>query len=583
MKFEVVLLFSLFFTAICTQPKASVTPESQNSSYWRKDHTMFSNYTSEVLYSSSKSFCVSNQPIQCPLWAYCDNTDGTCKWKNTDAIVMDLEGNHTFILSCYCLTNNAVMNTTEVGLCLYNCDYMGKSKSEIYLDYSLLSYNYSSLDYTMCGKYNRTGTLCGKCINNTFMQVYSYNMSCISCGSSFSNWIKYIVIVYIPLTLFCAVIMMLRINIPSSQIQGYVFFCQILSCPIFARTIFIYLGVRENSGHFKMAQLLGTLYGIWNLDFFRLLNLGICFQVNPLTNLSLDFAVAVYPLLLIVLTYVLTLLHDSNFRPVVKISKPFKAIFSIFVTNWDIKTSTIDAFATFLYLSNVKFLSVCFDLLVPVQVCDTSGNGSCKWAVFYDATVPYLSHVHLPYAILAMFVLLLFVIGPILILIIYPFLVCQKCLVLIPRRWQLALYVFVDSYQGCYKDGTEPGTRDCRWFSAVPFLVRFIIFSVYGAVILSPFLAYCIVILVFTAALIIIVDPYKPQFKNYSNHLIVFILFLACTVTCALGMKCTSYVKTILFMVTCVIGLLNLFYISILILNWIISHRKIGCKKNSSN
>ena len=228
-------------------------------------------------------------------------------------------------------------------------------------------------------------------------------------------------------------------------------------------------------------------------------------------------------------------------------------------------------FATFLYLSN---LSVCFDLLVPVQVCDTSDNGSCKWAAFYDATVPYLSHVHLPYAVLELFVLLLFVIGPILILIIYPFLVCQKCLVLIPRRWQLALHVFVDSFQGCYKDGTEPGTRDCRWFPAVPFIVRFIIFSVYGAVILSSFLAYCIVILVFTAALTIIEDPYKPQFKHYSNHLIVFILFMACTVTCAEGLNYTSSVITLFFVVASVIGLLHLLYISVVILNWIISHRK---------
>ena len=39
------------------------------------------------------------------------------------------------------------------------------------------------------------------------------------------------------------------------------------------------------------------------------------------------------------------------------------------------------------------------------------------------------------------------------------------------------LHVFMDSFQGCYKDGTEPGTRDCRWFSAVPFIIRITILS----------------------------------------------------------------------------------------------------------
>ena len=563
----IVLFFSLLFVGINIQRNGTV----QNSSYW-KDNTLLSNHNSAALYSPSTPFCVGNKSNQCPSWAYCNKTDGTCKCfrKSTDAIICDSEGNRGYILSCYCLTHDAVMNKTEVGLCLYNCDSM----QNINVDYSILPYNESSLDYAMCGIYNRTGTLCGKCINNTYLQACSYDMSCISCRNSFSNWIKYFMVAYVPLTLFCIAVMMLRISIPSSQIQGYVLFCQILSSPIFVRAILIYLRVRGNSVPYKMIQLLGTLYGIWNLDFFRLLTLNICFEVSPLTVLSLDFFVAVYPLLLMILMYILTLLHDSNFKPVVKISKPFKAIFSLFVSNWDIKTSTIDAFTTFFYLSNIKFLSVCFDLLVPVQVCDTSGNGSCKWAVFYDATVPYLSNIHIPYAVLAMFIMLQFVTAPILILMFYPFSLCQKCLVLIPLRWQLALHVFVDSFQGCYKDGTDPGTRDCRWFSIVPFLVRYIIFIVYGAVVLSPFLVYFVMILVFTASLIIIVDPYKSQFEHYSNYLIVFILMLACIVTCALGLKYSLSIILLFYAVVCLIVLLHLVYMSVLILNWIVSHRK---------
>ena len=569
----ILLFFSLLFVAINIQRSATLTPELQNSSYW-KDNTVLSDHNSAALYSPSSSFCVGNQSNQCPSWAYCNKTDGTCKCfrKSTDAIICDSEGNHGFILSCYCLTHDAVMNKIEVGLCLYNCDYMGKN---INVDYSLLPYNESSLDYVMCGIYNRTGTLCGKCINNTYLQAYSYDMSCITCGNSFSNLIKYFIVAYVPLTLFCIAVMILRISIPSSQIQGYVFFCQILSSPIFLRNIFIYMRVRGNSAPFKIImQLFGTLYGIWNLDFFRLLTLDICFEVSPLTVLSLDFFVAVYPLLLMILMYILTLLHDSNFKPVVKISKPIKAIFSLFVSNWDVKTSTIDAFTTFFYLSNIKFLSVCFDLLVPVQVCDTSVNGSCKWAVFYDATVPYLSNEHIPYAVLAMFIMLQFVMAPILILIIYPFALCQKCLSLIPRRWQLALHMFVDSFQGCYKDGTDPGTRDCRWFSVVPFLVRYIIFIVYGAIVLSSFLMFFIMILVFTASLTIIVDPYKSQFKHYSNYLIIYILMLACVVTCAQGLDYGSSVIVLFYVVMCLIGLLHLVYMSVLVLNWIISHRK---------
>ena len=269
----ILLFFSLLFVAINIQRNATLTPELQNSSYW-KDNTVLSYHNSAALYSPSSSFCVGNQSNQCPSWAYCNKTDGTCKCfrKSTDAIICDSEGNHGFILSCYCLTHDAVMNKIEVGMCLYTCDYMGKNINVDY--YSLLPYNESSLDFAMCGIYNRTGTLCGKCINNTYLQAYSYDMSCITCGNSFSNLIKYFIVAYVPLTLFCIAVMILRISIPSSQIQGYVFFCQILSSPIILRNIFIYLRVRGDIAPFKIImQLFGTLYGIWNLDFFRLLTL----------------------------------------------------------------------------------------------------------------------------------------------------------------------------------------------------------------------------------------------------------------------------------------------------------------------
>ena len=34
-----------------------------------------------------------------------------------------------------------------------------------------------------------------------------------------------------------------------------------------------------------------------------------------------------------------------------------------------------------------------------------------------------------------------------------------------PFRWYII--IFVDSFQDCFKDGTEPGTCDCRWFASL--------------------------------------------------------------------------------------------------------------------
>ena len=85
--------------------------------------------------------------------------------------------------------------------------------------------------------------------------------------------------------------------------------------------------------------------------------------------------------------------------------------------------------------------------------------------------MPYFGEQHLPYAILAISVLVIFVVLPGVLLLLYPLQCFQKFLNLFPVRWYV-LYTFMDSILGCYKDGTQPGTRDCRWFASVFFFAR---------------------------------------------------------------------------------------------------------------
>lgn len=178
-----------------------------------------------------------------------------------------------------------------------------------------------------------------------------------------------------------------------------------------------------------------------------------------------------------ILSYVCIVLYDNNFRPFVVIWKPFQIILNYVRTNWDVRTSTIDVFATFFFLSNFKYLTISFDLLTPVKVYQlhSDGNLTYRWGLFYDATIPYFRSRHLPYAIIAIATLLLFTLLPVLLLILYPFRCFQKLLNLFPFRWYI-LHTFVDAFHGCYKDGTEEGTRDYRWFASLFFLMRFVFF-----------------------------------------------------------------------------------------------------------
>ena len=174
-----------------------------------------------------------------------------------------------------------------------------------------------------------------------------------------------------------------------------------------------------------------------------------------------------------------------------------------------------------------------FDLLTPTRVYRLYGDTyNYTFALYYSGDIEYFGSEHLPYAILAIVVLCVFVILPVAILALYPFSFFQKFLSLFPVRWYV-LHTFVDSFQGCYKDGTEPGTRDCRWFSAVYFAYRFISFFLYGITRTESgdyFILSSIFMLLFIL-LLVAFQPYKNRvarhFQSNAIFLILYVMFYA--------------------------------------------------------
>ena len=105
-----------------------------------------------------------------------------------------------------------------------------------------------------------------------------------------------------------------------------------------------------------------------------------------------------------------------------------------FRSQWDVRTSIVEAFATFLLLSYVNFFSASFDILIPTHVYHVNGS-SLGLYMYYDATIEYFGEEHLPYALLAVFVLLVFIIFLLLLLLLYPMLCFQRCLSCCGVRW----------------------------------------------------------------------------------------------------------------------------------------------------
>ena len=186
----------------------------------------------------------------------------------------------------------------------------------------------------------------------------------------------------------------------------------------------------------------------------------------------------------------------------------------------------IDAYATFFVLSYVKVLWISADLLNPVWVYSlgNSSNSELIWALYYDATVDYFGRKHLPCAILAL-VCVVVVMVQTLFLCFYQCSCFQKIVTCMRLRSHV-LMAFTDSFQGCFKDGIEPGTRDYRWFAAMPLLVRAVLLLVYAVVSdINLQIAIITGIIILTAAL----QPYKIHSLKLAKFDITFWGFLVIT------------------------------------------------------
>ena len=158
---------------------------------------------------------------------------------------------------------------------------------------------------------------------------------------------EYVFIAYLPLTIFLCVVLMFRISVTSPAMNAPVLCCQLLSSP--ASLICLLQWTRGIHGWY-FVEFLSTLYGIWNLDFFRSLIPPICLPLNTMQTMALDYLVAVYPLLLLTCFYVLLRAHDRGCRLVVRLWRPFLWCTARLRQQWNIRRSIIDAFTTFFLL-----------------------------------------------------------------------------------------------------------------------------------------------------------------------------------------------------------------------------------------
>ena len=475
--------------------------------------------------------------VLCPSWQYCASA-GYCRCGETPHGIIQCEGDNSLkILAYFCVTYDYRTNTTLLGSCLYN-----SQRHEFHYLYSLYG-NYplhaSELSEVFCGKFNRQGSLCGSCKDGYFPLAYSYNMTCVKCEETWYNWIEYLLIVYVPLTIFYLVILFFQVNMTSSYWLGFVMFSQAISFPMMCRIVELSYDSGKN---IKIPLQVGlSIYGLWNLDFFRVINNKTCLRLDFLTITLMEYLSGIYPLFLILMTYFAVKLYDSNFKLVVLLTKPIHTLLVKYKTNFKMRTSLIDAFATFFLLSSMKVFNISSDLLFTAKVYTLHSDGriSTSERLYLDGEKELFGRDHLPYGICGIAGIFMSIVFPALLLGLYPFQFFQKYLNVLPSRWQIILRTFVDTYQSSFKNGTNEGARDFRWFSSFFFIIRIAMFLTYCISLNATYFVLATIVLISLSSMMTAVQPFK---ENCKLHFLTptFLIYLSCFYLCIVGSSTIS-------------------------------------------
>ena len=455
---------------------------------------------------------LSSDQHQCPVWTVYNSTSQQCECSKSYSLIAVVKC-HMYNQSsvsvglrpCYCLSQY-----TNESAVVSNCPFSCSTAFGVFRYINIASD--STGDDPICSRYKRRGPMCGLCEHNHTPPVYSYNFTCVECTNYVMNWFKYIAIVYLPLTVFYCLVLLLKMSATTGSVNALITIIQVCTSPGIVR--FHYT---SHSLHTTKDWAVGVCY-ILNLDFFKHYYHPFCLHPSMTTIqvFSLEYLVGVYPLLLVAITYFLVKLHD-RYSIVVYLWRPCYRFFSCFSSKLNIKTSLVQAFATFILLSYVKICNVSFDILTPAKkYLRPDGSEVDKQYWYYNGSLEFFGKDHIPYAALAIVMSLLFNILPLLLLILYPFHFFRKLLSCL-KLDSSTLHIFMDSFYGSYR--TE--SKYYRLFAMFYILLRIVnllLLAVFGGYLYRFYAGY-----VFMLALVLValIRPYRNGWQNIFDVLLL--------------------------------------------------------------
>ena len=473
---------------------------------------------------------------QCPLWHV--ERMGKCKCVSTLREYITCSRDTLVIHNNLCLTWDNQSDSIYASYCLSIPIDHAWCKANSYE--ILTKFTGPELNEWMCGELNRQGAQCKQCISGYGPAALSDGISCADCSKHRYLWILNLLMQLLCLTILFVAIMVLQIKGTASPWNIIITYSQLvvnaLKYNVHTRNhIECYIDKRVNTA-------LITILGVFNLDFLRLIIPPLCISssLRAIDTLFFDYILALSPILMTILVYTLLELHDHNWRIIKILSLPLRKLLNhnCLQGRWHPKQSILSTFATFLLLSYSKLLFLSCNFLVTVQssIVNRTGDIVNNTFLLYDPNIPYFRSKHIPYIIVALLVIAIFILLLPLLLLFCPTHLFRRLLTCCGfRRWDI-LHMIMDTFQGWYKDGTE-GTYDYRPLSALYMLLRIGLVAEYLTVIglniySSGELKWYLTGLmhVFLATFFLIAKPYKKQRMNIIDGFTLTFIGLCCII-----------------------------------------------------
>ena len=452
--------------------------------------------------------------------------------------------------SGYCATYSEDTRTLSIASCPYfqprasgyNITKNGKISIQ-------LPRNLSQLNDYMCGPLNRKGVVCSECADGFGPSVTSFGYRCVNCTDAWYGVPLFLFLEFFPTTVLYVIILAFQISVTSAPMPCFIMYAQFV-------VIAYYLSIFDNNsfreaifterGHIRIdMQVNHAFYGVFNLDFFQFLKPSVCISNNlkSIHVVFLGYISVLYPILLIILTWICVELHGRNFRPLVWLWRPFHRCFVRLRRGWDTRSDIIDVFVSFFLLSYSRcvYQTALFFSIQAIRSYDERGHCyKVDNRAVVDLSIRIGNREHLLFVIPAAVFFFVYNILPPLLLILYPFKVFRSCL----SKCHLNIIVvntFVEKLNSCYRNGLDGG-RDMRSLSGLYFFLRMVIYIV-GLTSYRLLRGYTDNIWLFnevwfptgavfllTALTIAIVRPYQKAYMSYIDALLLSNLALCCFV-----------------------------------------------------